>query len=288
MRRHYQAVLLLPEGCEQVASPAWQARVQALGLQVSPWPLRQLAMPARGSMQWPDASAQVLARLAPYWAHFDLCLLPVTSATLAWTRVALGNLGVLAVPPVVVLAEQLSLAAVADLMRLGVADFVGDPTQAEELWVRVQALRESLQRRVVHGPVAPDKPLEPVGALAERAAVYAEPTPCPAAGPGPAPSEPDWVEQGVRQAMLPAADLAYRLNRDRILDSFEREYVSFMLRHHGGNVTRASAAGGITRRSFWRLMRKFDIESATFRREAQGRMAQRWRPMPLKSEGFPS
>jgi len=44
--------------------------------------------------------------------------------------------------------------------------------------------------------------------------------------------------------------------REQLLDEFERRYVENSLESHGGNVTRAAAAAGVTRRYFQRLRLK--------------------------------
>ncbi len=41
--------------------------------------------------------------------------------------------------------------------------------------------------------------------------------------------------------------------RQKLIDEFEQRYVDHSLESHGGNVTRAAAAAGVTRRYFQRL-----------------------------------
>src|SRR5690606_1702494 len=103
------------DGFDEAFGPGWW---QSGGgrLELCPWRLEGLPGPPAGPLNWPEASREGLARLAPYWARFDVCLLPVTRDTLAWTRQALAAATGAGLPPVMVLAKGLSASAVADLM----------------------------------------------------------------------------------------------------------------------------------------------------------------------------
>lgn len=291
MRRQYEAVVPLPDGCDSFVTDQWRQRAASLGLQLSSWPMPGVPGEPCGPLQWPEASTFSLARLAPFWAHFDACVLPVTAATLPWTRTALANLQLEAMPALMVVGNGLSANALADLVQLGVRDFILHPEALEELCVRI-GLQVAAARRA---PVVAECDLNGVprsGAVvaAESTAIYPQaPIHIGSAELEVSDLTLEWVEQGVRRTLLPEdADQRFQANRTRFLRHFEREYVCTMLRHYRGNVTHASRAGGITRRSFWRLMRKFGIESATFRREAQEGMTQRWRTLPLKSGSLSS
>lgn len=54
-------------------------------------------------------------------------------------------------------------------------------------------------------------------------------------------------------------DLAFPLARRRVLDSFERRYLSWVLEKHGGNVSRAAAAAGIARRYFYVVRSRIEV-----------------------------
>ena len=61
---------------------------------------------------------------------------------------------------------------------------------------------------------------------------------------------PDVIDEIVAQRLsLPAA-------RQRVIDEFERRYLVAALEDHGGNVTRAAATSGLTRRHFHSLLAK--------------------------------
>lgn len=290
MRRQFEAVVPLPEDCVPLLTQERLERAANLGVRLSPWPLAGIPGPPSGPLRWPEASTQSLARLAPFWAHFDVCILPVMASTLVWTRTALANLQSTSVPTLLVVGSGLSANAMADLVQLGVHDFILHPDHLEELCVRI-ALQAQVARRTLRLAECTSG-FDTTGevTLADLPDTYPQLLEAPGqAGIEVAEITLEWVEQGVRRTLLPEdADQRFQANRSSFLRHFEREYVCTMLRHYRGNVTHASRAGGITRRSFWRLMRKFGIESATFRREAQEGMTQRWRTLPLKSGGLSS
>jgi len=60
----------------------------------------------------------------------------------------------------------------------------------------------------------------------------------------------------------------FRDARDRAIEAFERRYVEEMMRKHSGNVTRAALEAGKERRSFGRLIRKYDLSRAALTRAA--------------------
>jgi DNA-binding NtrC family response regulator len=58
-----------------------------------------------------------------------------------------------------------------------------------------------------------------------------------------------------------------------LVSSFERHYVEAALTKTGGNVSRAAERSGKTRRVFFELMRKYDIDPTTYRVAKQARGA---------------
>nr|MBF0682554.1 hypothetical protein [Pseudomonas sp.] len=203
-----------------------------------------------------DAASQALLRAAPALARFDVCLLPVMPASLAWTRVALACAhGALPVP-LVVLACGLSAPALRDLLRLGAAEFIPESAAADEL--RLRLMRCATGRKPLPAGV-------PV--LAEPGRVPAMPTGLPAkacAGRPPPPAEA--FDLALRQLCAPEPTHdSFRETRAQVMADFERDYVTSMLMRYRGNVTHAARAGNQDRRAFWQLMRKYSILSADFR-----------------------
>jgi two-component system response regulator HydG len=73
----------------------------------------------------------------------------------------------------------------------------------------------------------------------------------PASAPGVAPPGANPTEGALESVV--GMRLPYSTARQRVLQEFERQYVSFVLAEHGGNVLRAAAASGIARRHLQRV-----------------------------------
>ncbi len=63
----------------------------------------------------------------------------------------------------------------------------------------------------------------------------------------------------------PARSESLRDAKARLVEDFERRFVEQLLCQHGGNITQAAGAAGKNRRAFFELMRKYRIDSASFR-----------------------
>jgi len=61
------------------------------------------------------------------------------------------------------------------------------------------------------------------------------------------------------------ADRTFKAAKREIVESFEKKYLVELMRGHGGNVTAAAQTAGMLRSALQRLLRKYDIRSATFR-----------------------
>ncbi len=57
------------------------------------------------------------------------------------------------------------------------------------------------------------------------------------------------------------------------MEAFERSYLSDLMEQHGGNVTAASEQAGMLRSALQRLLRKYGLKSAAFRRQHQAKTA---------------
>ena len=86
----------------------------------------------------------------------------------------------------------------------------------------------------------------------ERCLVLQEPMPISPLADQPAPTMPAAPTAG-------EADLPYSDARQRTLDLFEKHYVEAMLEKHGGNVTRAAEAAGLSRVYLYRLLRRHGL-----------------------------
>ena len=63
----------------------------------------------------------------------------------------------------------------------------------------------------------------------------------------------------------PLYHLPYREAKERVLHSFNQDYLTTLLRRHVGNVTHAARACGLERQSLQQLLRRCDIRAETFR-----------------------
>ncbi len=245
MRRNIDGVVPLLAGQDRWLNRDWWAR-QPPGLHLQAWPCEHVVVQAPENMLWSPESSGMLRQLAPYWAGFDLCILPVHRDTLAWTRVALSAAHHITLPPLLLLVRDLSAGAVSDLLRLGAHDFLLEPATPDELWTRCQQVLSRAPSRL---------PVE-LNESTDDACSVDEPM-------------REWVKAAVRELTQPVSGKGgYQAGRRQLLANFEREYAISMLRRYRGNVTHAARAGDQTRRSFWRLMHKHQLLSADFRREA--------------------
>lgn len=205
-----------------------------------------------------DAS-HALLRIAPGLRRFDVCVLPVQPASLAWTRVALSNARAALPVPIVLWARKLTAPALRDLLILGAADFMLESASAEELKVRLAqwAGKGGAQVGAASKPGNAAQALPATRPRDSSAATESRPAP-----------NDEAFARTLRQlsAAEPAND-SFRATRAHMLAEFERDYVTSMLLRYRGNVTHAARAGNQDRRAFWQLMRKYRILSADFRND---------------------
>jgi DNA-binding NtrC family response regulator len=75
-----------------------------------------------------------------------------------------------------------------------------------------------------------------------------------AGGAGPAPAVPGGEPDRLLDLPLPAA-------REQVLERFERRYLSTRLAQHGGNISRAADAMGVSRQLVHRLLDRYGIKA---------------------------
>lgn len=80
-----------------------------------------------------------------------------------------------------------------------------------------------------------------------------------------APADIDLDGECETHAATPAEDESFRAAKARVVESFERAYIEQLLASNDGNVTHAARAAKKNRRAFFELMRKYRIESESFR-----------------------
>ncbi len=250
-----------------------------------------------------DIPPELLARLAIPLRRYDVCVLPVTPATVAWTRTALACARTQLHTPLLALARGLKAAAVQDLLMLGLHDFALHRACVEELRARLSRLAESMPRAetgamtyVLPPMLAPSlgEAMVPYGAArnlvdAQGAGAAGVPgsvgsqktllTGAPLHGSDPAAvsfladignahGPGDTADgQGAMRRRPPgiAPNEPFRVAKSRVVGSFERDYVRTALSRHAGNVASAARASAKHRRAFWALMRKHAIDADPYR-----------------------
>ncbi len=73
------------------------------------------------------------------------------------------------------------------------------------------------------------------------------------------------LQTPIRAASLPITSQDFSKSRTDLLNMFERQFVSELLRKYHGNVTAAAKASNMTRQNFQRLMAKHNIQAKSFR-----------------------
>jgi hypothetical protein len=235
---------------------------------------------------------QALAQASVSLRRFDLCLLPVSVDTLAWTRQALATIPRGPFLPLVGIFQNLKSAAMQDLLELGVSDFVRLPLCLDEFRARVlttvsrvprpSTLREpeacysdsgcSANRAEAHdnppllsqGPCMTGKAAVPSASHATRVFINAKPVKTS-------------LSRGVEHEPLQSAIAfnalhhqagqlgSFRDEKNMLVSHFERTYITQALIKHSGNIAMAARASNKHRRAFWALMRKHDIAADLYR-----------------------
>lgn len=221
--------------------------------------------------------AQALAQAGVSLRRFDLCLVPVSLDTLAWTRQALSMIPRGPFLPLVGIFQDLRSAAMQDLLELGMADFVRLPLCRDEFRARVLSTVARVPRLVTLRE--PEPAYAALGGPAMSQAGYesvvgvgrcAQPKPCSPA----AKTKTDRVKakQSVHDRM--SANHAqfcliegnsFREAKSSLVREFERDYITHALLKHNGNIAMAARASNKHRRAFWALMRKHEIEAELYR-----------------------
>ncbi|TEA79195.1 hypothetical protein [Allopusillimonas ginsengisoli] len=210
-------------------------------------------------------ATNVLADHAMHLCRFDACLLPVSQASLAWTRTLLSASQHSIKTPLLVLARDLKAAAINDLFTLGIADFMRDPLCLEELRVRIERL---LDKRRNGSPAKPARMVVRDASLAHYR--VGEAIICPTSrravsdtpGPGKAELEAFAVASASRYT---SSSESFRRAKGRVIEHFERAYITAALSRNSGNIAMAARAAQKHRRAFWELMRKHSIDATAFR-----------------------
>ncbi|MCI2808919.1 hypothetical protein [Eoetvoesiella caeni] len=216
----------------------------------------------------PNANA-LLGQSEMLLRRFDVCLVPVCAQNLSWLRTSLQAAYPLQTP-VLALVRDLKAAALDDLYNLGLADFVKGPLCPEELRVRIERLLTMRRyRAAVPGmqagqgvsecpPARPDAPIPEAGCTEEElCSTILERTGL----------ELDAFAVASASRSTSSRE-SFRVAKNKVIERFERAYINAALGRHSGNIAMAARAAQKHRRAFWALMRKYQIDAASYRPEA--------------------
>lgn len=213
----------------------------------------------------PDAdSVSTLAMSSMRLRRFDACLVPVAEQNLAWARTTLSAAQGALNTPVVALVRQLKAAALNDLYALGLADFVRDPVCPEELRVRVQRLLGRRSYATVATGAGAGLSEASIDYNGSAEAGSHEALCADILDTGGAELEAFAIASAARCA---TSKESFRSAKSKVIERFERAYITAALGRHAGNIAMAARAAQKHRRAFWALMRKHQIDAAPFRCE---------------------
>ena len=235
---------------------------------------------------------QALAQASVSLRRFDLCLLPVSVDTLAWTRQALALIPRGPFLPLVGIFQNLKSAAMQDLLELGLSDFVRLPLCNEEFRARVLATVSRVPRpstlrepevdyaasewsgsafegcnkppQGVFGKSGVNKMTEPLPKQSTHALLRTKASK--------AKTNCETERRSLQcatafNALHHKADPmgSFRDAKNQLVSNFERTYITQALTKHSGNIAMAARASNKHRRAFWALMRKHDIAAEPYR-----------------------
>jgi DNA-binding NtrC family response regulator len=78
-------------------------------------------------------------------------------------------------------------------------------------------------------------------------------------------SQQDYARRDFPVTIVSTEECSFKAMKQRMIETFEREYLSRLMRDHRGNVSHAAAAAGKERRDFGKLLKKYQIDPNQFR-----------------------
>lgn len=226
--------------------------------------LRVQLLQRQDSLDAQQAEAtQLLRALAMPARRFDACLLSVSQQNLPLVRQNLFFAQQNFHTPLFCLVEDLKAAAMDDLLKLGVADFLRAPICLEELRTRIHMLKRG--RQAAH-------------ALHDKATTAYYAVDLDQVGAGHSVEEDHLCATILQQsgatleAYAAAVATRYATSRESfqeakniVVSRFEQAYIRAALGRSAGNIAMAARSVQKHRRAFWALMRKHDIKAEGFR-----------------------
>ena len=216
------------------------------------------------------AAPAALGSVAMSLRRYDVCLLPVMPATLSWARTTLSQALSELKTPVMALTRDLSTAGLYDLHELGVADFMRAPFCPHEARMRVERLLDRRRDSAAHLAAVRHH-------VSDGGAEYAH-----YGGQQPEAMCPNRLHEAadIEAYALTASSRGsgdsepFREAKSRVIERFERAYITAALGRHGGNIAMAARSAQKHRRAFWAIMRKHQISAEPFREQSEHALQQ--------------
>lgn len=208
--------------------------------------------------------------------RFDALLMPVSLATLGWTRQTLAGAPRGPSIPIIGLLNDLKSGAILDLLELGMTDFVTTVACP-------QAFRARLISAVSRAPKAlslrePNNQIEHGRGAIRPEAVSVSDT-ILSGWPSMASkfeSTMTTVKSSsrctgcyIKVSALGWPDQGFGTSKKRMVELFEKQYLQAALKRADGNITAAASNSQKNRRSFWELLRKHGLVSGRWSTEDQ-------------------
>lgn len=217
--------------------------------------------------------------------RYDVCLLPVMPATLSWARTTLSLAVSELRTPVMALTRDLSTAGLYDLHELGVADFLRVPFCPNEARMRVERLLDSRRDACAHLAAVRHQ----VADGGAEHVHYGSQQPAEAWCRDSLNDGADVEAYALTAASRCAGDSEpFREAKSRMIERFERAYITAALGRHGGNIAMAARSAQKHRRAFWAIMRKHQISAEPFREPSEQQPPQGGQPCAAGAKGSPS
>ena len=222
-----------------------------------------------------NVDIQAFAQASVSLRRFDVCLLPVSLETLGWTRQALAAIPRGPFIPIIGVLRGLRSAAMQDLLELGLADFVRLPLCPDEYRARILSTVSKVPR---HGTSLREPELG-YGAMGSgmqsNGYVSALSTGRQSIGT-PHKNQVKQMKSNtrlmlnqsggqVRNKNVTIQNESFRASKAKVVEEFERAYITRTLERHDGNIAQAARASEKHRRAFWALMRKYQIDAGPYR-----------------------
>jgi len=208
--------------------------------------------------------------------RFDALLMPVSLATLGWTRQTLAGAPRGPSIPIIGLLNDLKSGAILDLIELGMTDFVTTVACP-------QAFRARLISAVSRAPKALSlrEPNNQIGHGRGRGTTSPEAVSVSDTMLSGRPSLTTKLESTmniaksssrctgcyIKVSALGWPDQGFGTSKKRLVELFEKQYLQAALKRTDGNITAAASNSQKNRRSFWELLRKHGLVSGRWSTE---------------------